>query len=154
MESATNCSSQKIHQHEPRRGAGGTGTLTLSLATLLILLAVLCLIDLARLHVAENSGKSAVYAKVPDSCTEIDSLEFPAAALLCFQPLDINSASLEELVLLPGIGVKSAAELLNFRMRRGFLLTTDEIDALDGLSASRYQSVKTLLTTIPWNEVK
>ena len=41
--------------------------------------------------------------------------------------VDINQASLEELVMVPGIGVKSAENILSFRQDMGFIIDDSEL---------------------------
>jgi hypothetical protein len=50
--------------------------------------------------------------------------------LLFFRPMDINSASLEELILLPGIGEVTACRIVQFRQSLGFLLSAEELDTI------------------------
>ncbi|OPL13672.1 MAG: hypothetical protein AVO38_03010 [delta proteobacterium ML8_D] len=45
--------------------------------------------------------------------------------------MDINSASLEELTLLPGIGEVNAFRIVQFRQGIGFFLSIDELDSID-----------------------
>jgi len=54
-----------------------------------------------------------------------------AEELLFFRPMDINSASLEELTLLPGIGEVNACRIVQFRRSIGFFLSVDELDTID-----------------------
>ena len=54
-----------------------------------------------------------------------------ARELLFFRPMDINSASLEELTLLPGIGEVTACRIIQFRRSLGFLLSVEELDTMD-----------------------
>ncbi len=56
---------------------------------------------------------------------------FSARELLFFRPMDINSASLEELILLPGIGEVTACRIVQFRQNLGFLLSVEELDTID-----------------------
>lgn len=53
-----------------------------------------------------------------------------ARELLFFRPMDINSASLEELILLPGIGEVTACRIVQFRQGLGFLLSVEELDTI------------------------
>ena len=48
-------------------------------------------------------------------------------AHLFFRPVDINSASLEELTVLPGIGEKRAEGILALRASLGFFYSKDEL---------------------------
>jgi DNA uptake protein ComE-like DNA-binding protein len=54
-----------------------------------------------------------------------------ARELLFFRPMDINSASFEELTLLPGIGEVTACRVVQFRQSLGFLLSVEELDTID-----------------------
>jgi hypothetical protein len=56
---------------------------------------------------------------------------FNARRLLFFHPMDINSASLEELILLPGIGEVTACRIVQFRQSLGFLLSVEELDTIN-----------------------
>ena len=48
-------------------------------------------------------------------------------SLLYFEPVNINSATLEELDLLPGVGQKTAQAILNLRQEHGFFLLDEEL---------------------------
>ena len=54
-----------------------------------------------------------------------------ARELLFFRPMDINSASLEELTLLPGIGEVTASRIVQFRQSLGFLLSVEELESIN-----------------------
>jgi len=54
-----------------------------------------------------------------------------ARGLLFFRPMDINSASLEELTLLPGIGEVTACRIVQFRQSLGFFLSVEELDTIN-----------------------
>jgi hypothetical protein len=62
------------------------------------------------------------------------AVDVPAHAsnLLYFRPLDVNTASMEELTLLPGVGEVTASRIVRFRQEQGFLLTTEELGAMNG----------------------
>jgi competence ComEA-like helix-hairpin-helix protein len=48
-------------------------------------------------------------------------------AVLYFEPMEINSATMEELDLLPGVGQKTAQAILNLRQEHGFFLLDEEL---------------------------
>ena len=54
-----------------------------------------------------------------------------ARELLFFRPMDINNASFEELILLPGIGEVTACRVVQFRQSLGFLLSVEELDTIN-----------------------
>ena len=97
---------------------------------LVLVLIVGCFL-LAEHHLASHKrGQAQVSLKrefvannAQDACS--------ARELLFFRPMDINSASLEELTLLPGIGEVTACRIIQFRRSLGFLLSVEELDTMD-----------------------
>ena len=67
--------------------------------------------------------KAAIADSLQDACS--------ARRLLFFRPMDINSASLEELTLLPGIGEITACRVIQFRKSLGFFLSVEELDTIN-----------------------
>ncbi len=74
---------------------------------------------------------------------------WPGVSLLCFEPLDINSATIEELDQIPGVGARTAAKLINFRMLRGFLICADEISEAFEPFDHRFEYLRNFITTKP-----
>ncbi len=147
MESVTSSSSQKNDLSPVRTEHTNTGAARFDTGPALALLMLICLLlvwDTGRYLTADGPAHPAVSAQ-----RAVDShLPWPGAALLYFHPIDINSASIEELDLLIGVGERTAAALLNFRMQRGFLLTVDELDMLYGpFGTKRLEYVKNYITT-------
>ena len=62
-----------------------------------------------------------------DGCLKHTKSIPPGHAQLFFRPVDLNSASLEELTGLPGIGEKRAADILALRASVGFFFSRDEL---------------------------
>jgi DNA uptake protein ComE-like DNA-binding protein len=67
--------------------------------------------------------KAVIVNNSQDTCS--------ARELLFLRPMDINSASFEELTLLPGIGEVTACRVVQFRQSLGFLLSVEELDTID-----------------------
>lgn len=61
-------------------------------------------------------------------------------------PLNVNTASEEELALLPGIGPKTAARIIAERQRRGRFESLDALTAIRGIKEKRLQSIRIFLT--------
>lgn len=59
--------------------------------------------------------------------------------------ININTASLEELMSLPGIGPKIAQEIINYRTRYGPFTHISEIKKVQGIGEKRYQRIKDLI---------
>ena len=57
-------------------------------------------------------------------------------------PISINSASAEELVLLPGIGNVIAKRILEYRIRNNGFKTKDEILRVKGIGKIKFEKIK------------
>ena len=97
---------------------------------LVLVLIVSCFL-LAEHHLASHKrGQTQVSLKrevVANNSQDV----YSARELLFFRPMDINSASLEELILLPGIGEVTACRIVQFRRSLGFLLSVEELDTIN-----------------------
>ena len=59
--------------------------------------------------------------------------------------ININSASIEELIMLPGIGEKTAAKILLLRKERGKFRKLDEIMDVKGIGEIKFNKIKKFL---------
>jgi competence protein ComEA len=60
-------------------------------------------------------------------------------------PVDLNSASLEQLDALPGIGPTTAQKILDFRQAHGAFHSLAELDAVPGIGPARLEQLKGLV---------
>jgi competence protein ComEA len=60
-------------------------------------------------------------------------------------PLDLNSASLEQLDSLPGIGPATAQKILDYRQAHGSFHSIAELDAVPGIGQGRIEQLKGLV---------
>jgi len=61
------------------------------------------------------------------------------------EPLELNQASASELVLLPGVGPKLAARIVDERVRRGGFTQVDELEQVKGVGPAILARVRPLL---------
>jgi competence protein ComEA len=62
------------------------------------------------------------------------------------QRVNINTAGLEELTSLPGIGQVRAQAIVDYRFKNGPFSRTDELMNLPGIGSATYQGLKDLVT--------
>lgn len=60
--------------------------------------------------------------------------------------ININTASLEELDTLPGIGPAKASSIINYRLENGYFTSIDEIMNVSGIGETTYEKLKDLIT--------
>jgi competence protein ComEA len=69
-----------------------------------------------------------------------------AATLLALDmPININDANVEDLTLIPGIGIKTATTIIEFREKRGGLSNIDDLKGAGGLGKKRFEGIKKYL---------
>jgi competence protein ComEA len=65
-----------------------------------------------------------------------------AAATAPAGPLHLNTATLEQLDELPGIGPSTAQKILDFREQHGAFTSVDELDAVPGIGPARLEQLR------------
>jgi competence ComEA-like helix-hairpin-helix protein len=87
-----------------------------------------------------------------------------ALAVLCFsiaglgaaqkkkppsKPIDLNTATVEQLQQLPGIGPATARDIVRFREKSGPFQRVDDLLAIHRISKSRFDKLRPYVTVIP-----
>jgi competence protein ComEA len=60
-------------------------------------------------------------------------------------PVHLNTATLEQLDSLPGVGPVTAQKILDFRQKHGSFSSVDELDAVPGIGPARMDQLKDLV---------
>lgn len=74
------------------------------------------------------------------------SLMHPAKRFLYFVPFNINTAGIEELVLLPGLGDTTARAILSYREHNGNFTSLDALMNVPGIGQYTVKKMKPFLT--------
>lgn len=68
-----------------------------------------------------------------------------AKRLLLNIPIDVNQASVEDLILVPGIGEKTAQRIIHFRETSGKLQRLEDLMKIRGIKEKRFAKIKKYL---------
>lgn len=60
--------------------------------------------------------------------------------------ININTATLEELILLPGIGKAIAQDIINYRLEKGSFQQAGDLEQVKGLGPSKLNRIKDLIS--------
>lgn len=60
--------------------------------------------------------------------------------------VSINSAGIEELTTLPGIGKTTAQKIIDYRLEKGSFLSLEELMNVKGIGKSKYEKIKGSIT--------
>ena len=66
-----------------------------------------------------------------------------------FAALDLNTATKDELVALPGIGPAKAQAILDYRTQHGGFQRVEELKDVKGIGAKRFERLKAEITVAP-----
>jgi competence protein ComEA len=61
-------------------------------------------------------------------------------------PVNLNSATLEQLDTLPGVGPVTAQKIIAYREQNGAFRSVDDLDAVPGIGPARLEELRTLVT--------
>lgn len=103
--------------------------------------------DLALVNLAapiSDGVQIVVPRRVPATAPGTASAADPAAGAPQ-GPVHLNTATLEELDTLPGVGPATAQKILDFRSKHGAFASVDELDAVPGIGPARLEQLRELV---------
>jgi competence protein ComEA len=83
---------------------------------------------------------------VPNMATQVASEENVQPDTVGFSPIDINTASLEQLDTLPGIGPATAQDIIDYRSSSGNFTRIEDIMNVPGIGQGKFDAIKDLIT--------
>jgi competence protein ComEA len=102
--------------------------------------AALALVNLAA-PLADGT-QIVVPARAPPAGAGASSSDVPTGAS---GPVHLNTATLEDLDALPGVGPVTAQKILDYRQQHGAFSSVDELDAIPGIGPKRLEQLRDLV---------
>jgi len=65
------------------------------------------------------------------------------------KPIDLNTATLEQLQQLPGVGPSTAKAIIRFREKSGPFKRVEDLLAIHGISKARFEKLRPYITVNP-----
>ncbi|MBI5902890.1 MAG: helix-hairpin-helix domain-containing protein [Deltaproteobacteria bacterium] len=102
-----------------------------------------------------NNGPSAAQSPIPNEAGRPSVESRPrnqgvkdASRKVVFPgfPIDINAAGRSELMMLPGIGEKTADRIIEKRLEKGGFTSTEDMLEVKGIGPGKYERVRGLIT--------
>lgn len=117
------------------------------IAAIIITVIFICLT--VAVSLAESGGSSTVTISAGQSETAESSASpvFSSPESSFQAPLNINTATEQELCSLPGIGEKLAERIIACRDENGPFSSIEEIMSVEGIGAKTYEELKNYITT-------
>jgi competence protein ComEA len=98
--------------------------------------------DGAQIVVPVRTGPASPTAEpLPDAAPATP----PSGAGAPATPVHLNTATLEELDGLPGVGPVTAQRILDYRQEHGAFRSVDELDAVPGIGPARLEQLRELV---------
>ena len=96
---------------------------------------------------AVAAGNVYVYtAPAPDVTENITFYEVPSSSDIPIKPVNINTADMEELMTLPGIGEVKAKAIIEYRELYGGFVSPEEITEVAGIGTVTYERIRDIIS--------
>ena len=96
-------------------------------------------------HLSTEVSNGAAITIGSDPSSFMMEVMDPEKRLLYFIPINLNTASLEELVVIPGIGEKTARAIIHHRQEYGNFSRLDELKEVSGIGHYKLKRMKRYL---------
>lgn len=118
------------------------------LCMILVLSGIILIKDKSNtLDIKENISQKETAATSADVTTQSDNKPISTTNTTKIQAkININTAAIEELDTLPGIGEKTAQKIIDYRKSSGGFKNIEEIKEVSGIGEAKFSQVKDLIS--------
>lgn len=116
----------------------------------LVLITIFTVALLAGILLGRHTTGSVIVTKESNddtSQTTTTNVEHPVEDNLLADKININTATVDELCLLPNVGQKTAEKIIDYRNENGPFTRLDELSNIEGFGEKTVNSLKKYLTT-------
>ena len=110
---------------------------------LLVVIEILFLALLVGFFLGRNTGDNPIQVSTKPKITETVP---PAPSSTAMEPININTASVEELTKLPGIGEVLAGRIIKYRQTHGPFQSLSELTLVEGIGLEKLNALKDYAT--------
>lgn len=114
--------------------------------TVLLCITVLCVGLMAGILIGKNGAAQTVALSEYDKISINESAQTASEKNESVGKININSATAEELSMLPGIGNTYANRIVEYRINNGQFTSVEQVMNVKGIGSTRFDAIKNYIT--------
>lgn len=114
--------------------------------TVLLCITILCVGLMVGILLGKNTATRPVTLSAYDKISQDESSQSASSGNDAVGKININSATADELSMLPGIGSTYANRIIEYRLNNGNFNTIEELMNVKGIGTGRFDAIKNYIT--------